>query len=137
MKSITIKLLLFLALAGVLFGGCSNHSGLEGRWVGCDVRKPMIDWTLTIHGNRFYLVREDLTMWYMGQFKLNNNCLLKKIDLQFSSTHINAYQETTLLGIYEIDDDTLTFIAAAPGQKLRPISFDDLEEAVIFSFVRS
>ena len=137
MKILINKLLLFLLTISVLISGCSNHSGLEGRWVGCDVRKPLIDWTLTIRGNRFYLVREDLTMWYMGQFKLNNNCLLKKIDLQFSSTHINAHHETTLLGIYEIDEDTLTFIATAPGQKLRPLSFDDPEEAVIFSFVRS
>lgn len=137
MKILINKLLLFLLTIGVLISGCSNHSGLEGRWVGYDVRKPLIDWTLTIHGNRFYLVREDLSMWYVGQFKLNNNCLLKKIDLQFSSTHIKAHQETTLLGIYEIDEDALTFIAAAPGQKLRPLSFDDPEEAVIFSFVRS
>lgn len=137
MKSITIKLLLFLVLAGVLFSGCSSLSGLEGRWVGCDVRKPLIDWTLTIRGNRFFLVREDLTMWYMGQFKLNNNCLLNKIDLQFSSTHTKAHNDTTLLGIYEIEEGTLTFIAAAPGQKLRPLSFDDPQEAIIFSFVRS
>ena len=137
MKTITINLLLFLVLGGVLFSGCSSHSGLEGRWVGCEVRKPLIDWTLTIQGNRFYLVREDLTMWYIGQFKLNNNCLLKKIDLQFSSTHIKAHHETTLLGIYEIDEGILTFITAAPGRNLRPLSFDDPEEAVIFNFVRS
>ena len=137
MKSIMIKFLLFLVLAGVWFGGCSSHSGLEGRWVGCDVRKPLFDWTLTIQGNRFYLVREDLTMWYIGQFRLNNNCLLKKIDLQFSSTHIKTHNETTLLGIYEINEGTLTFITAAPGQNFRPQSFDELEEAVIFSFVRS
>jgi uncharacterized protein (TIGR03067 family) len=137
MKPTILKLFLFLALTGLLFSGCSSRSGLEGRWVGCDVRRPLIDWTLTIHGNRFYLVREDLTIWYIGQFSLNNNCLLKKIDLQFSDIHIKAHNETTLLGIYEIDQDTLTFIAAAPGTNLRPLSFDQPQEAVIFSFVRS
>ena len=137
MKSTIIKLLLFLALFGVLFIGCSSHAGLEGRWVGYDVRKPLVDWNLTITGNRFYLVREDLTMWYIGQFNLNNNCLLKKIDLQFSNTHIKASDKTTLLGIYEIDGDTLTFITAAPGKSLRPLSFDEPQEAIIFSFERS
>ncbi|MDH3881751.1 MAG: hypothetical protein OES64_09380 [Desulfobacteraceae bacterium] len=137
MKFKIINLLLFICLVGVLLGACSSHTGLEGRWVGCDVRKPLIDWTLTIQGNRFYLVREDLTMWYIGQFSLNNNCLLKKIDLQFNNTHINAHNETTLLGIYEIDEGTLTFITAAPGKNLRPLSFDEPQEAVIFSFVRS
>ncbi len=137
MKSKIIKLLLYLSMIGVLMSGCSSHTGLEGRWVGCDLRKPLVDWTLTIHGNRFYLVREDLTMWYIGQFSLNNNCLLKKIDLQFSDTHIKSHNETTLLGIYEIDEDILTFIAAVPGKNLRPLSFDKPQEAVIFSFVRS
>ena len=137
MKSTTTKLLLFLVFAVTLLGGCSSHTRLEGKWVGCEVRKPLIEWTLTIQGNRFYLIREDLSMWYIGQFKLNNNCLLKKIDLQFSSTHIKTHHGTTLLGIYEIDEGTLTFIAAAPGQNLRPMSFDDPQKAVIFSFVRS
>ena len=137
MKTKAFKLILILFLMSVLLGACSSHTGLEGRCVGCDVRKPLIDWTLTIHGNRFYLVREDLTMWYIGQFSLNNNCLLKKIDLQFSNTHIKAHNEMTLLGIYEIDKGTLTFIAAAPGKNLRPLSFDEPQEAVIFSFVRS
>jgi uncharacterized protein (TIGR03067 family) len=137
MKSKIIKLLLFLCMVGVLLGACSSRTGLEGRWVGCDVRKPLVDWTLTIQGNRFYLVREDLTMWYMGHFSLNNNCLLKKIDLQFSQTHIKAHNERTLLGIYDVDEDTLTFITAAPGKNSRPLSFDEPQEAVVFSFVRS
>ena len=137
MKSAIIKSLLFLVLAGTIFSGCGSHTGLEGRWVGCDVRKPLIDWTLTIHGDRFYLVREDLSKWYFGQFSLNNNCLLKKIDLHFSNTHIKTHHETTWLGIYAIDEDTLTFITAATGKSLRPLSFDEPQEAVIFSFVRS
>ena len=137
MKLKIIKLLLFICLVGVLLGACSSHTGLDGRWVGCDIRKPLIDWTLTIHGNRFYLVREDLTMWYIGQFSLNNNCLLKKIDLQFSHTHMKTHNEKTLLGIYEVDEDTLTFITAAPGKNSRPLSVDEPLEAVVFSFVRS
>lgn len=137
MKTNSIKLILIICLAGMLLGACSSQTGLEGRWVGCDVRKPLIDWTLTIHGNRFYLVREDLTMWYIGQFSLNNNCLLKKIDLQFSETHIKTQNATTLLGIYEVDADILTFITAAPGKNARPLSFDEPQEAIVFSFVRS
>jgi len=137
MKTKAFKLILILFLMSVLLGACSSHTGLEGRWVGCDVRKPLIDWTLTIHGNRFYLVREDLIMWYIGQFSLNNNCLLKKIDLQFSKTHIKAHNATTLLGIYEVDEDILTFITAAPGENSRPLSFDEPQMATVFSFVRS
>ena len=68
---------------------------------------------------------------------IGNNCLLKKIDLQFSQTHIKAHNERTLLGIYDVDEDTLTFITAAPGKNSRPLSFDEPQEAVVFSFVRS
>ena len=42
-------------------------------------------------------------MWYVGQFNLNNNCLLKKIDLKFSHTHIQVHNGTMRLGIYTID----------------------------------
>jgi uncharacterized protein (TIGR03067 family) len=137
MKTKAFKLILIICLAGMLLGACSSQTGLEGRWVGCDVRKPLIDWTLTVQGNRFYLVREDLTMWYIGQFSLNNNCLLKKIDLQFSHTHIKAHKERTLLGIYQVEEDILTFITAAPGENSRPLSFDEPQGAVVFNFVRS
>jgi uncharacterized protein (TIGR03067 family) len=137
MKIQIVKLLLSLMMIGLLLNGCSSYTELEGRWVGCDLRKPLIDWTLTIRGNRFYLVREDLTMWYVGRFRLNNNCPLKKIDLQFSNTNIEDHGEKTLLGIYEIDENTLTFITAAPGKNSRPLSFDESQGTVIFSFVRS
>jgi len=137
MKTKAFKLILILCLVGVLLGACSNHTGLEGTWVGCDIRNPLFDWTLTIHGKQFYLVREDLSMWYVGQFNLNNNCFLKKIDLKFSNTHIHVQNETTLLGIYEIDGNTLTFITNEPGSQLRPASFDENGKAVVFNFVRS
>jgi uncharacterized protein (TIGR03067 family) len=137
MKIQIIKLLLSLMTLGVLLSGCSSYTKLEGRWEGCNLRKPLIDWTLTINGNRFYLAREDLTVWYAGRFRLNNNCLIKKIDLQFSDTNIEARGETTLLGIYEVDENTLTLITAAPGKNFRPLSFDETQGTVIFSFVRS
>ena len=137
MKSKIIKLMLLLCFGGMVLSACSHHSGLQGTWVGCDVQNPLFDWTLTIHGDRFYLVREDLTMWYIGQFSLNNNCLYKKIDLQFSHSHIEAHDEMTSLGIYEVAEDTLTFITAVPGKKSRPLSFDESHETIVFSFVRS
>lgn len=129
--------MLCLNLFGMLLGGCNHHTGLEGTWVGCNIRNPLIDWTLTVFGNQFYLVREDLSMWYVGKFNLNNNCLLKKIDLKFSSTNLQVHNGTTLLGIYEIDGNTLTLITSTPGNRLRPTSFDESGKAVVFSFVRS
>jgi uncharacterized protein (TIGR03067 family) len=137
MKTKKVKLICILSLVGALLGACNHHTGLEGTWVGCDMRNPLIDWTLTIIGNQFYLVREDLSMWYVGQFNLNNNCLLKKIDLKFSNTHIQVHNGTMRLGIYTIDGNSLTLITSKPGSQLRPTSFDDNGQAVVFNFVRS
>jgi len=137
MKSKIVLAMLFLFSGGILLGGCNYHTGLEGTWVGCDIRKPLIDWTLTIVDNQFYLVREDLSMWYMGKFNLNNNCLLKKIDLKFSDTHIQIQNGTTLLGIYEINGNNLILMTSMPDNPLRPGSFDEYDKAVVFNFVSS
>lgn len=137
MKTKKVKLICILSLVGALLAACNHHTDLEGTWVGCDMRNPLIDWTLTVLGNQFYLVREDLSMWYVGQFNLNNNCLLKKIDLKFSHTHIQVHNGTMRLGIYTIDGDSLTLITNKPGSQLRPTSFDDNGQAVVFNFVRS
>lgn len=137
MKSKIVLAVIYLFGVTVLLGGCNHGTGLEGTWVGCDIQKPLVDWTLTIVNNQFYLVREDLSMWYMGKFNLNNNCLLKKIDLTFSDTYIQIQNGTTLLGIYEIDGNNLTLITSKPGNPLRPSSFDEYDKAVVFNFVRS
>jgi hypothetical protein len=74
----------FFALISLLLllNSCNRRSELEGSWVGCEVRRPLIDWTLTIKGNRFSLVREDLNVWDKGFLRVNKNCRLKKIDLE-------------------------------------------------------
>ncbi|MGD8303542.1 MAG: hypothetical protein PVI55_14100 [Desulfobacterales bacterium] len=137
MKSKLKNLILILCLGSILLIGCNHYTGLEGTWVGRDIQKPLIDWTLTVHANQFYLIREDLSMWYIGKFSLNNNCLLKKIDLKFSDTHIQVQHGITLLGIYEIDGNSLTLMTCRPGSLLRPSSFDEYDKAVVFNFMRS
>ena len=137
MKSNTINLMVILCLGGILLTACNQHTLLEGTWEGCDIRKPLVDWTLTVVHNQFYLIREDFSMWYIGKFKLNNNCLLKKIDLNFSDSHIQINNGITLLGIYEIDGNTLTLITGKAGNRSRPSSLDEYEKTVVFNFVRS
>ena len=137
MTSKLIKLMVIICLSGILSTACNNHTRLEGTWVGCDPRKPLIDWTLTVVDDQFYLIREDFSMWYVGKFKLNNNCLLKKIDLTFSDSHIQIHNGITLLGIYEIDGNTLTLITSKTDNRLRPNSLDEYEKTVVFNFVRS
>ena len=125
--------LIFLSL---LLTSCNRRSELEGSWVGCEVRRPLIDWTLKIKGNNFSLVREDFNLWYNGFLKLNKNCRLKKIDLEVIDTAEQRSNGKTRLGIYEVDGDTLTIIAGKPGDHLRPLSFDEAGKSNEFCFTK-
>ena len=124
-----IFILLFL-------NSCNRRSELEGSWVGCEVQRPLIDWTLTIKGNQFSLVREDMSAWYKGFIRLNKNCRLKKIDLEVIDTAVQISDGKTSLGIYEVDGDTLTIIATDPGDHLRPLSFDEPDTSSKFFFTK-
>jgi uncharacterized protein (TIGR03067 family) len=104
---------------------CNRRSELEGSWVGCEVRRPPIDWTLTVEDTHFSLVREDSGLWYMGLIRLNLNCRLKKIDMLIDDTSIPALRGKTVLGIFEIDGDSLTIASSQPGEHSRPRSFGE------------
>ena len=137
MKFKVFSSILILFMCSVHLNGCNFKTTLEGKWIGCDMRKPFIDWALTIQGDRFTLMREDFNLWYEGQITLNNNCILKKIDFKINDTHTHALTGKTLFGIYEINGDTLTLVTSEPGKQVRPLSFDEPEDAVVFNFVRS
>jgi uncharacterized protein (TIGR03067 family) len=125
--------LIFLSL---LLTSCNRRSELEGSWIGCEVRRPFFDWTLTVTGNQFSLVREDFNLWYNGFLKLNKNSRLKKIDLEVLDTAEQRSNGKTRLGIYEVDGDTLTIIAGKPGDYLRPLSFDEPGKSSEFYFTK-
>ena len=129
--------ILILFFCTTIFSSCNRQTELEGMWIGCEIRKPCIDWTLTIQGNQFHLIREDSFRWYKGCIQLNNNCALKKIDLQINDTHTRSQNGKTILGIYEINNDTLTVVLGQPGKPARPLSLDEHWGAVVFDFVRS
>ena len=115
MHSKSFSIFWVFAFLLMFLNACNRRSELEGSWVGCEVRRPLIDWTLTIRGNHFSLVREDLNLWYKGFLRLNKNCRLKKIDLEVMDTAVQTSNGKTSLGIYEVDGDTLTIIATEPG----------------------
>jgi uncharacterized protein (TIGR03067 family) len=121
--------LLFFIFVFIFFSlflsSCNCRSELEGSWVGCQVRRPLIEWLFTVETNQFFLVREDSGLWYRGLIRLNLNCRLKKIDMIIHDTSIPALKGKTALGIFEIDGDTLTIASSEPGGQFRPRSFDE------------
>jgi uncharacterized protein (TIGR03067 family) len=125
-----------LICLSLFLSSCNRRSELEGSWVGCEVRRPVIDWMLTIKGDQFSLVREDLNLWYKGFLRLNKNCRLKKIDLEVIDAAKQISNGKTSLGIYEVNGDTLTIIATEPGDHLRPLSFDEPGKFSEFFFTK-
>jgi len=137
MKTIRPVILSIVFLLAMILGSCNCQSELEGSWVGCEIHRPLLDWTLTIAGNQFSLTREDLGMWYKGFFKLNKNCRLKKIDLEVVDAAEQRSDGKTALGIYEVDGKTLTIIASKPGEHLRPLSLDEPGKSLEFYFTKN
>ena len=136
MQSKSLSFFFVFICLSLFLSSCNRRTELEGSWVGCEVRKPRLDWTLTVTGNQFSLVREDLNMWYKGFLKLNKNCRLKKIDLEIVDTTRQRSNGKSSLGIYEVDGDTLTIIASEPGEHLRPLSFDEPGRSSEFYFTK-
>ena len=136
MQSKGLRFFFVLIFFSLHLSSCNRRSELEGSWVGCEVRRPLIDWTLTIKGNQFSLVREDLNVWYKGFFRLNKNDRLKKIDLEVIDTAARISNGKTSLGVYEVDGHTLTIIATEPGDHLRPLSFDETGKFSEFYFTK-
>jgi len=137
MKTIQSGILAIVFLLSIILGSCNRQSELEGTWSGCEIHRPLLDWTLTIAGDQFSLVREDLTVWYKGFFKLNKNCRLKKIDLKIVDAAGKGSNDNSVLGIYEVDGETLTIIAGKPGEHLRPLSFDEPGKSFEFYFTKN
>ena len=137
MKFRVCNSILIICFCATIFSSCNRLTDLEGPWTGCEIRKPLIDWTLTIQGNQFSLIREDFDRWYKGRFRLNNNCVLKKIDLQINDAHAPSQNGKTILGIYEISNNALTVVEGQPGKPARPISLDEPGSAAVFNFDRS
>ena len=129
--------ILIICFFTTIFSSCNRSTKLEGPWIGCQIRKPLIDWTLTIQGNQFHLIREDFDMWYKGSLRLNSNCLLKKIDLKIHDTHERSQNGKTMLGVYKINSDILTIVLSSPGKPARPLSLDEPRDAVVYYFYRS
>jgi uncharacterized protein (TIGR03067 family) len=137
MKSNVGNPIIVICFYATIFISCNRQTELEGPWIGCEIRNPILDWALTVQDDHFSLIREDSDIWFEGRFRLNSNCVLKKIDLQINDTHTRSQKGKTILGIYEIGSDTLTIVLDLSGKQERPLSLDEPCGAVVFNFVRS
>ena len=129
----SVCIALIFALIAPCFG-CGAPQELQGTWIGYAADKPRQDWILTIRDDKFSLTTEDFSKCFTGQLALNSNCGIKKIDLEYCEQSKCSYDRNISYGIFKIEDDTLTLVAGQPGQNIRPHSFEDPDDAVIFIF---
>ena len=100
-----------------------NLTELEGNWNGYVVNLSS-GWTLIMSGS-VCSVTDGNDEWYMGTVSINTQTNPKQIDVVITASAYSPYIGTTALGIYKIENNTLTFAAYEPGTTSRPTSFND------------
>ena len=105
---------LILLITVLAFWGCEKDSTdpgdggngndfvteLEGTWIGNDL-------TWVFSGSAYsatYAVE-----WYQGTFSINTQTNPKQLDLSVTNSLFPGYIDNTLLGIYKIEENILTF----------------------------
>jgi RNA polymerase sigma factor (sigma-70 family) len=122
-----------------------DAEGLQGSWEAVSVEregKPLadaevkkLDLRLTIKGTGFTLMTPAAEHFPAGTFKIDPSKLPRAIDFAVESPLRADKKTSTVLGIYELDRDTLKLMRAHPGQE-RPAEFKTMpkseHEVIVF-----
>ena len=105
---------------------CDNDSSndcipdLEGTWIGNETNSNNV-WTCIITGNEMDLSSEN--EWYKGTFSINTQTDPKQLDYLLTDCFISEGISLTVLAIYKIENNSMTFAGNEPGATTRPDSF--------------
>jgi uncharacterized protein (TIGR03067 family) len=105
---------------------CDNDSSndcipdLEGTWIGNETNSNNV-WTCSITGNEMDLSSEN--EWYKGTFSINTQTDPKQLDYLLTDCFISEGIGLTVLAIYKIENNSMTFAGNEPGATTRPDSF--------------
>lgn len=145
------KIFLLIAFIGILlvgFVGCGGDvtekesaeepekvieeekTGIEGKWVGISEGTSQ-GWEFTFSGNKIDIKTPSEDVWYKGTTKLNEKVDPKTIDIIIKTASPEKYMGKTSLGIYKIEENTLTIAVNEPGTSDRPADFEPKKETVI------
>lgn len=141
MKTLSCLFLVSVIASGALiFSGWNNSNlgvagttELEGKWVG---KEHYEGWTFDFSDNYLKGTSPNPQMWYEGKFNLNPNVDPKEIDFLIEKSGIPQYTGLTSLGIYKIEEETLTLALSEPGKNKRPSSFSEPGGAMVFILTR-
>ena len=93
---------------------------LEGTWIGNETNSNNV-WTCIITGNEMDFSSEN--EWYKGTFSINTQIDPKQLDYLLTDCFINEGIGLTVLAIYKIENNSMTFAGNEPGSTSRPDSF--------------
>ncbi len=144
------KTLFILTLTFVLFVflSCSddNNTGtgpegnvteLEGTWIGSDSFYPAsILVTFIFSGNNWDFTTSEQSEWFKGAFTLNTSTNPKQVDAKINESSETESIGKTSLGIYKIEDNTVTFAVNEPGIITRPSSFTSSAEIRVWVLIK-
>jgi uncharacterized protein (TIGR03067 family) len=99
-----------------------STSSLEGVWTGYEIGGSS-GWTVTVQGNQITGNSVDYGELYEGPFTVNTNATPNQIDIVVTQSDFPQYVGATILGIYQITGNTLTFAGNEPGVPVRPTTF--------------
>ena len=107
---------------------------LDGTWVGT-AGGGYGEWTFTISEGKVEVKGPD-SEYYSGTVKVNTNTNPKQVDFKINKCSLPEYVNETSLGIFKLDGNKLTLVAAEPGSMMRPYSLESGGDAMIFSLSR-
>jgi uncharacterized protein (TIGR03067 family) len=110
-----------LAVFAADFGRTTCQSEILGIWIGDEVNDQPDSWGFVFSEDSLDIVGP--LEWYRGTFLLNKAVEPNQIDFSISQASNPANEGKVTLGIFHIEDDTLSVAFYPPGDTSRPTSF--------------
>lgn len=118
-------------------GGGRDTSDLQGTWMGYEVGGPSNVWTVAVSGHIWHVTESAPgEEWYRGTFLLNPYVRPKQYDFFVTGCYNPEGVGLMVSGIYRLDGDTLTCANNAPGDPVRPTSFNPTNRTRVWVFTK-
>ncbi len=144
-KENTIVLFISSILSLSLIVGCAKKSTapgtndelaeLQGTWIGSAADSPEGDWTFAFSEDQLS-VTGPTQEWYKATIKINGNKDPKQADFMVEDCFHQDYIGKASLGIYKVQENTLTLAASEPGATTRPASFQEIGDALLLVLIK-
>ena len=109
----------------------SDQGHLQGMWIGNELGPTAGKCKITISGKQIRFQAES-GEWYKGTFTLREKAEPKQLDFVIEDGLVPVLIGKISKVIYKVENETLTFAANAPGEEVRPASFNESSGGRVF-----